>query len=175
MSRLFTLLLLFSAYFLSAQDNYERMKYAIEHNNWGRVHQLLEMEGKNREVMEAWSFKMAVQYDKQLIMRKLYEGEPSIDAVWFNTVVEYYWNENRLPETEYWGLRALDLLRKQVGDTHEEYGIGLRILGLLYWKKGEMGSSEKYLRAAHEVFTQALGPQHARTLEVEKTIGALFK
>jgi hypothetical protein len=157
------------------QLSYERMKYAIEHNDVSKVSQLLDKETRNKEAMKAWSFKMAAGYDRQNIMKFLYNKNMACDPVWFNTLVLGYWNENRKNDVEYWGLRSLALIETQLGKDHEEYAYGLRTLGLLYFRQGNYGSANQCLRQAQVILTKSLGESHKETIELKETIAALDK
>ena len=160
---------------VSAQISYERMKYAIEHNDVSKVSQLLENETGNKEAMKAWAFKMAAGYDRQNIMKFLYNKNMACDPVWFNTLVLRYWNDNRKNDVEYWGLRALALVETQLGKEHEEYAFGLRTLGLLYFRQGQYASANQCLRQAQTIMVNKLGDDHKETLEIKQTIAALEK
>lgn len=157
------------------QINYERMKYAIEHNDVSKVSQLLEKEISDKEVMRAWSFKIAAGYDRQNIMKYLYNKNMKIDPGWFNNLVLAYWNDNRKNDVEYWGLRALALTETQLGKEHEEYAYGLRTLGLLYFRQGQYTSANQCLRQALTIMSKELGEDHKETIEIKQTITALDK
>jgi len=156
--------------------NYERMKYAIEHYNLGRVKQLLELEPVgNKAHMTTWAFKVSANYNAQQIMQYLYTLNPPLDPVWMNTLVLGYWNEGLRAETEYWGIRALEVIEKQLGKDHEEYGIALHMLGILYFRDARYEHAELCLNQALVIFKNKLGETHKRTVEMEKTIQALKK
>jgi hypothetical protein len=158
------------------QPNYERMKYAIEHRNLGRVKQLLEQEpAGNKAVMTGWAFKVSANYNAQHIMQYLYTLDPPLDPEWMNTLVMGYWNEGRRVETEYWGVRALEVIEKQLGKEHEEYGIALQMLGILYFRDARYAQAEICLNQAYVIFKTKLGADDKRTIEMEKTILALKK
>lgn len=169
----FILLLLSTSAF--AQISYERLKYAIEHNDVSKVAQLIENETGNKEAMKAWAFKMAAGYDRQNIMKFLYNKNMACDPVWFNTLVLRYWNDNRKNDVEYWGLRALALVETQLGKEHEEYAFGLRTLGLLYFRQGQYASANQCLRQAQVIMVNKLGDDHQETIEIKETIAALDK
>lgn len=172
----FALIAVVCASYGQLQPNYERMKYAIEHYNLGRVKQLLEQEpAGTKAVMSAWAFKVSANYNAQHIMQFLYSTNPQLDPVWMNTLVMGYWNEGRLAETEYWGVRTLEVIEKQLGKEHEEYGIALHMLGILYFRDARYESAEQCLNQALVIFKNKLGADHKRTQEMEKTILALQK
>jgi hypothetical protein len=167
--------LLFILTFSYSQVTIERMKYAIEHNDVSKVAELLEKETTNKEVVRAWAFKIAAGYDRQHIMKYLYNKNMKSDPTWFNLLVLGYWNDNRKNDVEYWGLRALALTETQLGKEHEEYAFGLRTLGLMYFRQGNYASANQCLRQALVIMSKKLGDGHKETLEIKQTIAALEK
>jgi tetratricopeptide (TPR) repeat protein len=84
-------------------------------------------------------------------------------------------NTGRMEEAEALYLRALDIKKKLLGDSHPDVAVTLNNLAMFYKAEGKLQQSAEMYRRAIEIFKQTLDPSHPKLKLCEQNYEQLLR